>query len=121
MTNDFRSPMLLNVCFLLSNFFLINYPQLWVFTMIMTICAICDILIWCIEKSYKDKGILKNLKEELRLPPATTIMLIVGLFVYASDNNIINHPIVWIVAALLVADVIRQIINNKQYPYSKDW
>lgn len=87
----------------------------------MSISAICDIVTWYLERLYVDKQISSILKEEIRLPPATNITLLVGLFSYASDNNLTHHPVVWIIAIVLISDVIRQILCRKYYPYSKDW
>lgn len=120
-TNEFRSPLLLNICFLLSNLLLINYPHLWILTSVISISAISDIVIWYLEKSYVGKRIVTILKEELRFPPATGITLIVGLWGYALDNDLIRHPIIWIITIVLVVDVIRQLLCIKQYPHSKDW
>lgn len=120
-TNEFRSPLLLNICFLMSNLLLLYYPHLWKLTIIMSISAICDIVTWYLERLYVDKQISSILKEEIRLPPATNITLLVGLFSYASDNNLTHHPVVWIIAIVLISDVIRQILCRKHYPYSKDW
>lgn len=117
---DISSPLLLNLICILSNLVCIRYPEVLPLTISVGAAGILGITYWIYTKKYAGKTLLEILDEELRFPPLLDVLGILIIAGNAIKEKDLGNPVVWIIIALLLADLVRQQVfrrggKNKLY------